>query len=126
MTEKEKQIIKECSEILKKNPKLKLKKLDKIVDLEKRLYYYKVWYITEKQPLKTLKNHHKRCFRGKGCYHLDHICSIAEGYRNGIPPEIIGGINNLRFIPSKENMEKGYKVSPKVLQETMKRKYKGK
>jgi hypothetical protein len=121
-TERDKLILKECRDLVKKNPKLKNKKLDRIVDLDKRLYYYKVWYITESQPLKTLKNYEKRCFRGKSCYHLDHICSISEGYYRKIPPEIIGGIDNLRFIPSEKNMEKGSKVSPKVLHETLKKK----
>ena len=41
-------------------PKLKRKKLDKIKDLEKRLYYYRCWYFTESNPLHKLKNHKKK------------------------------------------------------------------
>lgn len=118
------QILSECAELRKKHPKLKRKKLDKIVDLEKRLYYYKVWVITESQPLHKLRNFKKRGWKS---YHLDHICSIAESYRNGISPEIVGNIKNLRFIPAKQNLKKGYKVTKTILQETLKRqrKFKG-
>ena len=115
------EILSECIELRKKHPKLKRKKLDKIKDLEKRLYYHKVWAITESQPLHKLRSHKKRCFRGKNCYHLDHKCSIIEGYNRQIPPEIIGGILNLQFIPAKKNIKKGYKVTKTVLQETLKR-----
>ena len=120
-TKKELKLLDECKSIIKKNPKLKKRKLDKIKDLEKRLYYLKVWFITESQPLKKLRNHEKRCFYGKNCYHLDHRCSIAEGYKNNIPPEIIGRMDNLKFIPAKKNMAKGYKVTNYRLQETLKK-----
>lgn len=39
--------------------------------------------------------------------HLDHIYSISEGFKNNIPPEIIGHWTNLRLIPKKENSSKG-------------------
>jgi hypothetical protein len=120
-TKKELEILAECRELKKKHPKLKRKKLDKIKDLEKRLYYHKVWAITESQPLHKLRNHDKRCFRGKGCFHLDHRCPIIEGFNRKIPPEVIGGMPNLRFIPAKQNMDKGHKVRKNVLQETLKK-----
>ena len=41
--------------------------------------------------------------------HLDHIYSIAEGFVNNIPPEIIGHWTNLRLIPKIENSSKGAK-----------------
>lgn len=110
-TNKEKEILKECRQILKNNPKLKRKKLNKIKDLEKRLYYYKCWFITELQPLKTLKNYEKRCFMGRSCFHLDHIVSISYGFLTGIPPEKIGNISNLRFIPSVDNLLKGSRLT---------------
>lgn len=114
LTPKEQGLLKECKSILKENPKLKRKKLDKIKDLEKRLYYLKVWHITESQPLHELRNHKKRGWRK---YHLDHICSISVGYYEGIPPEIIGDISNLRFIHWRRNLDKGSKVTTHRLHE---------
>tara|TARA_R110002126_G_scaffold291330_2_gene451709 strand:+ start:1698 stop:2114 length:417 start_codon:yes stop_codon:yes gene_type:complete len=125
LTLKEQNIIKECKQIISKHPKLKRKKLDKMKDLDKRLYYIKVWAITESQPLTKLRNSNKRGWRK---YHLDHICSISVGYSENIPPEVIGNIDNLRFIHWKKNIDKGSKVSTHRLQETKKkaRKYKEK
>ena len=120
-TKKELKLMQECRFIIKKNPNLKKRKLNKIKNLEKRLYYLRVWSITESQPLHKLKNHNKRCFYGKNCYHLDHRCSISEGFKNDIPPEIIGRMDNLKFMPAKLNMEKGYKVTKYRLQETLKK-----
>ena len=111
-------LILECKKLIKENPKLKLKKLNKIKDPDKQLYYIKVWIVTENQPLHLLKNSEKRGWRG---YHLDHICSISVGYKEKISPEVIGNIRNLRFIPAKENLKKGYKVTQKVLTETKSR-----
>lgn len=70
-------------------------------------YYLKVRSISESQKLETLENHEKR---GKYNYHLDHIIPIIYGFENGIPPEVIGGISNLRFIPAKENLSKNRKL----------------
>lgn len=39
--------------------------------------------------------------------HLDHIYSIAEGFNNNIPPEIIGHWTNLRLLPKLDNTSKG-------------------
>lgn len=121
LKEKDQELLSECKKLLKENPDIKKRKLHLISDLEKRLYYIKVWVITESQPLHVLKGHDRRCFKGKNCYHLDHICSIHEGFKNKIPPEIIGGIKNLRFIPALQNINKGYKVTKSRLQETIKR-----
>lgn len=104
-------------EIYKKYPKIK-KKIKSIKDIDKKVYYAKVWYITESQPIQTLKNFELRSFWG---YHLDHICSISEGYKNNISPEIIGNINNLRFIPWDENYKKGSKVEKKILDGVIKK-----
>lgn len=120
-SERELLIIKECKSLCKLEPKLKRKKLDSIVDLDKRLYYHQVWFITESQPLHLLGKHKKRCFKGSSCYHLDHICPIIEGYINKIPPEVIGHIKNLRFIPASSNIKKGSKVTKSRLQETIKK-----
>lgn len=110
-SKRELELIQECRVLIRKNPHLKKRKLNTIKDLEKRLYYIKVWIITESQPIFKLKDYDKRCFRGSGCHHLDHIVPISHGYLNKIPPEKIGSITNLRFIPSEENMKKGYKIT---------------
>ena len=73
-------------------------------DIDKRIFYIKVWIITENQPLHKLRNFKKRGWRK---YHLDHIVSISHGFLNGLSPEQIGGMSNLRFIPWKENIRKG-------------------
>lgn len=71
-----------------------------------RKYRKLVWKITEKQNLKKLPNYESRAFVG---YHLDHKVSIWYGYKNKIDPNLIGSINNLEFIPHKQNMMKGTK-----------------
>ncbi len=38
--------------------------------------------------------------------HLDHNVSVHNGFKNNIPPYIIGHWTNLRLIPAKENMKK--------------------
>lgn len=107
----EKKILKECRDLIKENPKVKNKGLNKIKDLNKRLYYIKVWIITESQPLRKLRNFKKRCFKGNGCHHLDHRVPISKGFLDGIAPEKIGSLDNLRFIPWKKNIRKGSKMT---------------
>lgn len=77
------------------------------------LYYYYVWKITEKQNLSSLVNFELRGNHAANinAYHLDHKFSIFEGFRNNIPPYIIGGINNLEFLPWRENIVKSIKCS---------------
>ena len=111
LTPTEKKLLSQCEEILKDNPKLKSKGLDKMKDLEKRLYYYKVWYYTELNDLTQLRNHKKRCFRGPKCFHLDHVVPIAHCFLEKIPPEKCGHITNLRFIKAKQNIDKGFKLT---------------
>lgn len=43
---------------------------------------------------------------GIGLYNIDHIFSIAEGFKQDIPPEIIGSVVNLQVLPSRENIIK--------------------
>jgi hypothetical protein len=64
-------------------------------------YRRKVEHITRQQAVETLPYYDKW-----GEYHLDHKFSIAEGFRQGLSPEIIGNIANLEFIPAHENMSK--------------------
>ncbi len=98
-------------EIYKIMPKLQKRGLDKITDNDKRLYYLRVWLITEIQPLHKLPNYSKRCWDRTGCYELDHILSIAHAYLEGIPPHKVGSLENLRFIPKKENRSKSFKLT---------------
>jgi len=75
-------------------------------------YKRDVWYYTNKQNLKILPNYEKRGLCGvKGAYQLDHKYSILEGFKNNVDPKIIGNINNLEFIPWKNNRDKGTKCS---------------
>lgn len=41
--------------------------------------------------------------------HIDHMYSISEGFKNNIPPYIVGNINNLRLLEARENIKKGSK-----------------
>jgi hypothetical protein len=41
-----------------------------------------------------------------GAYHIDHVYSISNGFKNGISPLVIGNIANLKMIPWEENIEK--------------------
>lgn len=42
-------------------------------------------------------------------YHIDHIYSIADGYKNNIDPIIVSSYVNLRVISKIENLKKGQK-----------------
>jgi len=64
-------------------------------------YRRRVDHVTRQQAVETLPNYDKW-----GEYHLDHKFSVAEGFRQGLPPEVIGNIVNLEFLPARENMSK--------------------
>lgn len=71
------------------------------------LYRKEVWRYTNANDLLSLENYDKRALAGVDAgYHLDHNYSISQGYINGVPPELIGSIRNLRMIPWKENVVK--------------------
>ena len=72
----------------------------------RRLYYDAVWKFTEENwkinfddinPLRV----------NRTCNELDHIYSIQQGFRDHIPPYIIGHYTNLRVITLSENGIKG-------------------
>tara|TARA_R110000868_G_scaffold98_2_gene1018 strand:- start:1557 stop:1940 length:384 start_codon:yes stop_codon:yes gene_type:complete len=105
--DKKNKIYYEIRKITKKHPKIK-QKIKKIKDLEKKLYYAMVWEVTEGQKLYLLENSDKRGWKD---HHLDHIYPIAMAFKEKIPPEKIGNIKNLRFIPYEENLSKGSKVT---------------
>jgi len=93
--------------ICKKHPKIK-KKIKFVKDLDKKLYYAKVWEVTESQPLHILENNDKRGWKS---FHLDHIYPISASYKDGLSPKKVGNIKNLQFIPHKENIAKGSKIT---------------
>lgn len=98
-------------EICRIMPKLKKRSLDKIKNNKKRLYYLRVWLVTEMQPLRKLKNFTKRCWGRSGCYELDHVLPIAHAYLENIPPHLVGSMDNLKFIPKKENRDKSFRLT---------------
>lgn len=54
--------------------------------------------------------------RGRDKFHLDHIFSISDGFKNKISPEIIGHWTNLRLVWFSENTRKNYR-SGKTIQQ---------
>lgn len=70
-------------------------------------YRAEVWRRTEEQPLHMLANIERRSFQG---WHIDHVLSIWEGFRRGLPCEAIACISNLRMIEGKKNLAKGTKT----------------
>lgn len=72
----------------------------------RRLYYDKVWQFTEESWKQEFdKINPNRISRSKNA--LDHIYSIQQGFRDCIPPYIIGHWTNLRILPMVENSIKG-------------------
>jgi hypothetical protein len=69
--------------------------------------------ITKQQQIHLLEYSDKR---GKKSYHLDHIYPVSKGFKNKIPPEIIGDLSNLRFIPWLDNLKKADKLISKVME----------
>lgn len=47
-------------------------------------------------------------------YHLDHIVSIYDGFKNDIVPTVIAHYTNLRYIPAKQNLTKNKKSDKKI------------
>jgi hypothetical protein len=75
---------------------------------EFKKYRRKVYYWTNKNELSQLDNYEMRSKTG---YHLDHKYSISMGFKNNIPPHIVGSIYNLEFILVADNVKKGIKCS---------------
>ena len=74
-----------------------------------KLYSHLCRKYTKNNNLNELKNFHLRGAVEKNGYHLDHIFSISEGFKNNISPWIVGSLINLRMIPAKENIAKNAK-----------------
>ena len=72
-----------------------------------RKYRQEVRSVTNSQSLHELDNYDKRGVSGQdGAYHLDHIYSVADGFQNNVPAEIVGNIANLKMIPWEMNLLK--------------------
>lgn len=71
-------------------------------------YRYKsiVLYLTEKVRHQITKGYKTGLAGVPGAYHIDHIYSIMNGYKNQISPLVIGSPLNLQMIPWKENLSK--------------------
>ena len=101
-------LFKDSKEVADSNVVDKLKEIPLCERSLWKKYRYKVWKITKKQNIKKLLNFEKRAFKG---YHLDHKVSIWYGYKHTLCPKMIGGIDNLEFIPYKDNMRKGIRCN---------------
>ena len=75
---------------------------------ETRRSYYDHFYKINPQNLTRSKNK----------YHLDHIYSISQGFKQNIDPKIIGHWTNLRMLLASENIRKNWK-SDKTLKELL-------
>jgi len=73
-----------------------------------QMYKHEVLKISKSQNVTVLNNYDKRgrVDLKENAYHLDHMYSISEGFKNNIPPYIIGNICNLEFIPAVKNCAK--------------------
>jgi hypothetical protein len=72
------------------------------------LYKGKVWAETKRNNLAILENYEKR---GRTNFHLDHMYSIFEGFKNNVDIAVVGHIKNLKMIPYQDNLSKHIKCS---------------
>jgi hypothetical protein len=70
-------------------------------------YYNNVKLVTNKNWYEHFHTINPNKLQRSRDLHLDHIYSIAEGFKNDIPPEIVGHWTNLRLLPKIENSSKG-------------------
>jgi hypothetical protein len=76
--------------------------------LRDEYYRYKsvVLYVTEKYR-KEITEGYKTGLAGiPGAYHIDHMFSIMQGYKNCVSPILVGSKYNLKMIPWKDNLSK--------------------
>lgn len=79
------------------------------------MYKFLVWKYTNI----NYKNHSSiinplNLKRSKSDYNVDHKFSISEGFKNNIPPKIIGSAHNLEMMGCSKNISKGAKCSIKL------------
>lgn len=81
-----------------------------ILDPRDRNEYYRykmvVLYITEKFRQEITKGYKTGLAGTPGAYHIDHMFSIMNGYKNYVSPLVIGNKANLKMIPWKDNLSK--------------------
>ena len=80
-----------------------------------RIYFNAVKLVTNENWYKEFRriNGDGPCRRNNDM-HLDHVYSIAEGFKNNIPPYVIGHWSNLRLLPKIENSSKGARCDKPV------------
>jgi len=80
---------------------------------EYKIYSKLVWKFTNRQNHQSLENSELRGHVKylNNAHHLDHMYSIFAGFNNDIPPELIGAIENLKYITAHENVKKGVNIS---------------
>ena len=72
----------------------------------RKIYYDAVWQVTKQSWKDNFDDiNPQRINRSKNA--LDHIYSVQQGFRDNIPPYIIGHWTNLRIISLSENSAKG-------------------
>ena len=76
-----------------------------------RRYKAAVRKVTSRQPLHMLPNYELRGLTSKGGWHVDHMYSVAEGFKNGVAPEIVGHFANLCMMPGGLNVRKQSKCT---------------
>lgn len=80
-----------------------------------QIYYNAVKLVTNENWYKEFLriNGEGPCKRNN-TVHLDHIYSISEGFKNNIPPYVIGHWSNLRLLPKIENSSKGARCAKTI------------
>lgn len=71
-------------------------------------YKATVYALSELEPIHTLPNADKR--KPRSGWHLDHVMSVWQGWKLGLPAETVAHISNLRIIPAEVNKAKGRSV----------------
>jgi len=71
-------------------------------------YRYKsvVLYVTEQFRAEITTGYKTGLAGTLGAYHIDHMFSIINGYKNQVSPLLIGSKYNLKMIPWKDNLSK--------------------
>lgn len=84
---------------------------DPILKSDYELYRRAVWRFSNR----SYKQHLSEQKRDRH-NHLDHILSIVDGFKNGVPAEIMGSIHNLQIINGQANRHKSYRSNITVEQ----------
>lgn len=117
-TEETKAKLSKVSQTSKYKVRAEMERQGRWVPLEQldpwEIYKREVGRVTERNV--HLIDGYDESLRGLAChgsnnYHVDHKYSRADGFKNGVPPEIIGHVANLRFIPWTENLLKSSESS---------------